>query len=233
MGAQLQSKLCFGFFRVLVVYVGLRACALDVRVTASALRRFSKSIMSENSNIMSFENVVQEIGDVASTKKQKVDIVKDIKAIIPEIISSMETEKKRIYFKKLSENAHVPTYGSEWAAGADLYSAYDCVVPAKGKTCIGTDLQVQLPHGYYGRIAPRSGLASRKFIDVGAGVVDSDYRGHLSVVLFNFGTEDFQIRKGDRIAQLICEKISHCEFVEVESVEKSERGTSGFGSTGV
>lgn len=62
-----------------------------------------------------------------------------------------------------------------------------------GKASIGTDLQVQIPRGYYGRIAPRSGLAIKKFIDVGAGVVDSDYRGHLSVILFNFGTEDFQV----------------------------------------
>ncbi|VDM92502.1 unnamed protein product [Onchocerca ochengi] len=190
--------------------------------------------MSENNDIIkSLENILQEVENPVSTKKQKVDVILAVKALILEIISSTEAEKKSIYFKKLSENAHIPTYGSEWAAGADLYSAYDCVVPAKGKASVGTDLQVQIPRGYYGRIAPRSGLAAKKFIDVGAGVVDSDYRGHLSIVLFNFGTEDFQVKKGDRIAQLICEKISHCEFVEVESLEKSERDADGFGSTGV
>ncbi|KAM3719920.1 Deoxyuridine 5'-triphosphate nucleotidohydrolase [Dirofilaria immitis] len=200
-----------------------------------ASRAFSKGFaMSESSDmIMSLENMLEEAENPISTKKQKMDIILAVKALIPEIISSIETEKKRIYFKKLSENAHIPTYGSEWAAGADLYSAYDCVVPAKDKASVGTDLQVQIPRGYYGRIAPRSGLAAKKFIDVGAGVVDSDYRGHLSIVLFNFGTEDFQVKKGDRIAQFICEKISHCEFVEVKSLEKSERDADGFGSTGV
>ncbi|OZC10095.1 dUTP diphosphatase domain protein [Onchocerca flexuosa] len=194
-------------------------------------RTFSKeSAMSENSDmIKSLENILQDAKDPVSTKKQRVDIILTVK----EIISSIEAEKKSIYFTKLSENAHIPTYGSEWAAGADLYSAYDCVVPAKGKASVGTDLQVQIPRGYYGRIAPRSGLAAKKFIDVGAGVVDSDYRGHLSIVLFNFGNEDFQVKKGDRIAQFICEKISHCEFVEVESLEKSARNADGFGSTGV
>ncbi|CAG9532047.1 unnamed protein product [Cercopithifilaria johnstoni] len=190
--------------------------------------------MLEDSNVKtSLENVLQETGDPALAKKWKMDVIPAVKSFIPEIISSIETEKKYIYFKKLSENAHIPTYGSAWAAGADLYSAYDCVIPAKDKASVGTDLQIEIPRGYYGRIAPRSGLAIKKFIDVGAGVVDSDYRGQLSVVLFNFGTEDFQVKKGDRIAQFICEKIAHCEFVEVKSLEKSGRGTDGFGSTGV
>ncbi|KAL3994093.1 dUTP diphosphatase family protein [Acanthocheilonema viteae] len=190
--------------------------------------------MSEHNDVMmSLENVLQEIRDPELTKKRKVNVIPAAETLISKIISSMETEKKCIYFKKLSENAHIPTYGSEWAAGADLYSAYDCVIPAKNKASVGTDLQVEIPRGYYGRIAPRSGLTLKKFIDVGAGVIDSDYRGHLNVVLFNFANEDFQIKKGDRIAQFICEKISHCEFVEVESLEKSGRDTNGFGSTGV
>ncbi|VDM10228.1 unnamed protein product [Wuchereria bancrofti] len=198
-------------------------------------RTFSKeSTMLEDSDVITpLENILQETENPTSTKKRKVDVIPAVKALVPEIISSIEMDKKCIYFKKLSENAHIPTYGSEWAAGADLYSAYDCVIPAKNKGSVGTDLQVQIPRGYYGRIAPRSGLAVKHFIDVGAGVVDSDYRGHLSVVLFNFGTEDFQIKKGDRIAQFICEKISHCKFIEVKSLENSKRDTDGFGSTGI
>ncbi|EJW73343.1 DUTP pyrophosphatase [Wuchereria bancrofti] len=158
-------------------------------------RTFSKeSTMLEDSDVITpLENILQETENPTSTKKRKVDVIPAVKALVPEIISSIEMDKKCIYFKKLSENAHIPTYGSEWAAGADLYSAYDCVIPAKNKGSVGTDLQVQIPRGYYGRIAPRSGLAVKHFIDVGAGVVDSDYRGHLSVVLFNFGTEDFQV----------------------------------------
>ncbi|VDN05604.1 unnamed protein product [Thelazia callipaeda] len=138
-----------------------------------------------------------------------------------EIICSQEVEKKHIYFRKVTENAHTPTYESTWAAGADLYSAYDCLVPASGKACIKTDLELEIPKGYYGRIAPRSGLAVKRFIDVGAGVIDSDYRGPLNV------------KKGDRVAQLICEKISHCEFIQMMSLEESKRGADGFGSTGI
>lgn len=95
-----------------------------------------------------------------------------------------------------------------------------------------TDLQISIPEGCYGRVAPRSGLAAKNFIDVGAGVVDADYRGNLCVILFNFGKEDFIVRRGDRIAQLICEKISYPELEEVESLDETTRGEGGFGSTG-
>ncbi|GFX81229.1 deoxyuridine 5'-triphosphate nucleotidohydrolase [Trichonephila clavipes] len=133
---------------------------------------------------------------------------------------------------KLSSNAKIPTKGSKLAAGYDLYSAYDYVVPAQGKVLAMTDIQVQVPPGHYGRVAPRSGLAVKNFIDVGAGVVDEDYRGNLGVVLFNFGSEPFKVMKGDRIAQFICEKISYPELEEVENLDDTERGKGGFGSTG-
>lgn len=97
-----------------------------------------------------------------------------------------------------------------------------------------TDLQVMIPEGCYGRIAPRSGLAVKNFIDVGAGVVDSDYRGNVGVILFNFSDVDFQVKRGDRVAQLICEKIEFPELVEEkENLSETARGNGGFGSTGV
>ncbi|CAI4229256.1 unnamed protein product [Auanema sp. JU1783] len=150
-------------------------------------------------------------------------------------MSSSETTEQRltVRFVRTTENAHAPTYGSACAAGADLYSAEDCMVPAKGKFCVSTDIQVELPFGYYGRVAPRSGLAAKNFIDVGAGVVDSDYRGILKVLLFNFSETDFAIKKGDRIAQFICEKIAHCNYVECDTLDNTTRGAGGFGSTGV
>ena len=92
---------------------------------------------------------------------------------------------------------------------------------------------MSMPTGCYGRIAPRSGLALKKFIDVGAGVVDEDYRGELGVVLFNFGEEDFEINMGDKIDQLIFEKIKTPEIVEVDTLEETRRGGKGFGSTGI
>lgn len=135
-------------------------------------------------------------------------------------------------FAKLSKNAYAPTRGSNKAAGYDLYSAYDYVVSPRGKALCMTDIQVHVPEGCYGRIAPRSGLAVKHFIDVGAGVIDEDYRGNVGVVLFNFGGQEFKVNKGDRIAQLICERITYPKLEEVEALDETARGDGGFGSTG-
>ena len=135
-------------------------------------------------------------------------------------------------YKKLSNNAFPPVKAYEKAAGFDLTAAYDYVIPSKGKELVKTDLQLEIPEGCYGRVAPRSGLAMKNFIDVGAGVVDSDYRGNVGVLLFNFGEENFLVHKGDRIAQLICEKIEYAELEEVkEALSITERGHAGFGSS--
>lgn len=148
-------------------------------------------------------------------------------------MSSVQTKPAKLIIKKLSEFATVPTKGSKLAAGYDLHAAYDHVIKAHGKEMVKTDLQIALPSGCYGRVAPRSGLAWKHFIDVGAGVIDEDYRGPVNVILFNFGDQDFQVKRGDRIAQLICEKIQHTEIEEVTDLESTERGANGFGSTGV
>ena len=114
------------------------------------------------------------------------------------------------------------------------FSAVDCVVPARGKYLVPTDLSIACPMGTYGRIAPRSGLANKYFIDVGAGVIDSDYRGPVCVILFNHSNEDFKIKKRDRIAQLILEKIEmNVKLCQVESLDETIRGHGGFGSTGI
>ncbi|XP_044746397.1 probable deoxyuridine 5'-triphosphate nucleotidohydrolase [Coccinella septempunctata] len=137
-------------------------------------------------------------------------------------------------FSKILPEAATPVKGSKKAAGFDLKSAVECVVPPRGKALVDTGLVIQLPEGCYGRIAPRSGLAVKNFIDVGAGVVDEDYRGHLRVVLFNHGDEPFKVNVGDRIAQLICERVYYPELQEVENKEltETERAAQGFGSTG-
>lgn len=106
------------------------------------------------------------------------------------------------------------------------------MIPARGKAIVKTDIQVELPEGCYGRIAPRSGLAAKNFIDIGAGVVDEDYRGNLGVVMFNHADTAFQVAKGDRIAQLICERIFYPVMEEVKTLSDTERGDGGFGSTG-
>lgn len=135
--------------------------------------------------------------------------------------------------KILSKNARMPLKGSAHAAGFDLYSAQEGIVPARGKGLFSTDIAIALPEGVYGRIAPRSGLALNSHIDIGAGVVDRDYRGTIGVVIFNHSEEVFEVKKGDRIAQLILECCLYAEIAEVTCLSFTERGIAGFGSTGV
>ncbi|CAH2274011.1 deoxyuridine 5 -triphosphate nucleotidohydrolase, mitochondrial isoform X2 [Pelobates cultripes] len=123
----------------------------------------------------------------------------------------------KLRFAKLSDHAFTPTRGSAKAAGYDLYSAYDYLIPAMDKAVVKTDIQICVPTGCYGRVA---------------GVVDEDYRGNVGVVLFNFGKEPFVVKKGDRVAQLICERIVYPDLDEVNVLDDTERGAGGFGSTG-
>ena len=127
----------------------------------------------------------------------------------------------------------MPKRGSPLSAGFDLSSAEKIVIPANGRGVVKTDLSIACPPGTYARIAPRSGLAVKKGIDCGAGVVDADYRGNIGVVLFNFGDEDFMVEIGDRVAQLILEQISMVPAIEVDELTETERGAGGFGSTGI
>ncbi|OVA18692.1 DeoxyUTP pyrophosphatase [Macleaya cordata] len=135
--------------------------------------------------------------------------------------------------KKLSEKAVLPSRASPLSAGYDLSSAVEINVPARGKALIPTDLSIAIPEGTYARIAPRSGLAWKHAIDVGAGVIDADYRGPIGVILFNHSDVDFEVKLGDRIAQLIIEKIMTPDVLEVEDLDSTVRGIGGFGSTGV
>lgn len=138
--------------------------------------------------------------------------------------------------KRLSEKATLPIRGSKDAVGYDLSSMENTIVPARNKALIRTGLSFEIPKGLYGRVAPRSGLACKKSIDVGAGVIDPDYRGEVGVLLFNHGDEDFPVKEGDRIAQLILEQVKILKVEQVSNqdhLSKTERGVSGYGSTGV
>ena len=117
------------------------------------------------------------------------------------------------------------------AAGLDLYAAETVSIPAGSTRVIYTDLAVQVPEGTYGRVAPRSGLAVRHQLGVEAGVIDADYTGNLGVVIYNHGQTVYTVREGDRIAQLICERIAYPVPVQCESLNATDRGNCGFGST--
>lgn len=136
-----------------------------------------------------------------------------------------------IHFKKLDEKAVLPTRGSETAAGLDFYAIEDLVIPAGKFASVRTGLAVEIPEGYYGRIAGRSGLAAKKGIDALGGVVDRDYRGELLCILSNLGDTDFEIKVGDRIAQFVIESIVTPEPIFVNELSDTARNTAGFGST--
>jgi dUTP pyrophosphatase len=138
-----------------------------------------------------------------------------------------------INVKKLSENAIIPTQGTNFAAGYDLYAAEDAVVVCGTRKLIKTNISMEITPGYYGRIAPRSGLAYKNGIDVLAGVIDSDYRGDIGVILYNTDANiDFNVKKGDRIAQIIFEACYIATLNNVENLDNTLRQAGGFGSTG-
>ena len=135
--------------------------------------------------------------------------------------------------KLLTPNAIPPMRASLLAAGYDLCSNENIIIPARQRKLVHTGISIAIPNEHYGRVAPRSGLALKKGIDVGAGVCDADYRGEICVILFNHSDEDFEVNEGDRIAQLILERISTPSVRIVEDLDDTERGENGFGSTGV
>eukprot|EP01129_Flabellula_baltica_P017630 TRINITY_DN9829_c0_g1_i1.p1 TRINITY_DN9829_c0_g1~~TRINITY_DN9829_c0_g1_i1.p1 ORF type:complete len:157 (-),score=48.23 TRINITY_DN9829_c0_g1_i1:39-473(-) len=138
-----------------------------------------------------------------------------------------------LHVKRLSETAILPQRQTEGSAGYDLYAAQPKTIPAGSRGLVATDISIAVPHGYYGRIAPRSSLAAKMSIDVGAGVIDEDYRGPVGILLINFSDVDFVVEPGMRVAQLILEKIVTPDVVEVDALPETERGSGGFGSTGL
>jgi dUTP pyrophosphatase len=133
---------------------------------------------------------------------------------------------------QVGEGGSLPTYASAGAAGADLRASEAVEIPPGGRAAVPTGLKLQMPAGHVGLVWPRSGLAVRHGIDTLAGVIDSDYRGEVRVVLVNHGTEPFPIAAGDRIAQLLLQPVERAVFVASAELEDTDRGGAGFGSTG-
>ena len=139
--------------------------------------------------------------------------------------------------KKLDSRAIIPTYGTKYSAGADIYAIVDTpIVIRPGETkMIQTGLSLEIPNGYVGLVYARSGLASKSGIAPAnkVGVIDSDYRGELMVALYNQSNSNYIVENGLRIAQLVITPYIQVEFEEVEELNSTERGQGGFGSTGL
>lgn len=147
----------------------------------------------------------------------------------------MQTQIVKI--KKLDEKATIPTYGSEYAAGADLYACLDekiTIQPGETKF-VKTGLSLEVPVGYAALIYARSGLSCKKGLAPAnkVGVVDADYRGEVMVALYNQSNEEREVEPNERIAQMVIAPYLKAQFEEVEELSDTIRGEGGFGSTGI
>ena len=138
-------------------------------------------------------------------------------------------------FKRISPDAVLPSYAHPGDAGMDLRSVDDAVIPPGGRALVHTGLVVNLPPAYEAQVRPRLGLALKNGVTVlnTPGTIDAGYRGEIGVILANFGAEPFTVRKGDRIAQMVIAPVTFAEIVETDSIDETDRGAGGFGSTGL
>jgi dUTP pyrophosphatase len=140
-----------------------------------------------------------------------------------------------VKFKLLNDKAYVPIYTTPGSAGADLKSVEEVIIPTGQVRLVRLGFAVAIPEGYEIQVRSRSGLALKNGVMVlnSPGTVDSDYRGEMGVILANFGPRDFVVLPGDRIAQMVLNKVEKADFGVVEELDKTERGENGFGSSGV
>jgi dUTP pyrophosphatase len=149
----------------------------------------------------------------------------------------MSSPKVEVRVKRLNHGAGLPlpNYTTSGAAGMDICAAESLTLRAGKRHAVATGFAFAIPDGYEVQVRPRSGLALKHGITClnTPGTIDSDYRGEVKVILANLGEDDFQITKGDRIAQIVVAPVTHAAMVEVEEIDDTARGTGGFGSTGV
>ena len=148
-----------------------------------------------------------------------------------------EQVKIKVQRMEGNEDLPLPKYMSDGASGMDLFAAVTdtMVIPAGEVALVPTGIRIALPEGFEAQIRPRSGLAARNGVGLlnSPGTIDSDYRGEIKIVMFNFGKEPFTINRGDRIAQMIIARVARAILVEQDDLEDTQRGSGGFGHTGV
>ena len=143
---------------------------------------------------------------------------------------------KQVYLQKLSPDAITPTYARQGDAGADLYSTEDVTLWPKEHRLVGTGIAIEIPMGFVGLVHPRSGMAAKGGVTVlnAPGTIDAGYRGEIKVILINHSAyKPYEIKKGDKIAQLVIQEVIEAQFVETDQLSDSERSNGGFGSTGI
>jgi len=141
-----------------------------------------------------------------------------------------------IKIKLLDKSSQMPKYAHKGDAGLDLFSAIDCIIKPYERKLVPTGIKIAIPFGYAGFVQPRSGLAIKHGIALvnSPGLIDSGYRGEICIIMINLDKEnEFNVRKGDKICQLVIQKIEESDLIEVENIGETVRGESGFGSTGL
>lgn len=149
-----------------------------------------------------------------------------------QLAEGVDAAPEHLSFKQTDPRATLPTRGSAAAAGLDLFSIEDLTIEPKQRVLARTGLAVAIPEGYYGRVAPRSGLATKQGLDTLAGVIDADYRGEIGCLLYNSGDAPVSLPAQSKICQLIIEKIITPTAVWADDLTDTVRGDGGFGSTG-
>jgi len=142
----------------------------------------------------------------------------------------------KIKIKLLDKSSQMPKYAHKGDAGLDLFSAIDCIIKPYERKLVPTGIKIAIPFGYAGFVQPRSGLAIKHGIALvnSPGLIDSGYRGEICIIMINLDKEnEFNVRKGDKICQLVIQKIEESDLIEVENIGETVRGESGFGSTGL
>ncbi len=143
------------------------------------------------------------------------------------------TNSVNLKIKKLSPDAIIPSYANPGDAGLDIHSNEDCVIAPGERKLVPTGISMELPTGYVCLVWDKSGIAFKNGIKTMAGVIDAGYRGEYKILMFNTSKENFEIKKHQKIAQLLIQPIMHAQIEEVEELEDSTRGAGGFGSSGL
>ncbi|MBC7253039.1 MAG: dUTP diphosphatase [Actinobacteria bacterium] len=177
------------------------------------------------------EALVEEI----RTLRERLGVYDLVPLVELERVGDRDRGAVPLRIRRLRPDAELPSYAHPGDAGLDIRSAEEVILQPGERRLIGTGLAMALPEGYAAFLQPRSGLAARHGISIvnTPGLIDCHYRGEVKVVLVNLGQEPFQVKKGDRIAQMVIQRVERAEVLEVEELEDTARGEGGFGSTGI
>ena len=147
----------------------------------------------------------------------------------------MKMEKIKVQITKIKDNAKIPSYAHKGDAGMDLYSTEDYTIKPGERVLVSTGIKIALPNGFEAQVRAKSGLALKYGLTVlnAPGTIDSEYRGEVGVIAINLGQEDYNIKAGEKVAQLVIKNVYEAELEELDNLDDTTRGDGGFGSTGL